>query len=94
MHGGLNTGRPGLVQGPTRIGKMCEVKQVLIECGRNNVQVEYLHMNTLPGGLLDALTLVIDSPTKFTVIATGSVTATAPSFTVCEGLISIAAHAG
>ena len=73
---------------------MCEVKRVLVECGRNNVQVVYLHMNTLPGGLLDALTPVIDFPTKFTVIATGSVTATAPSFTVCEGLISIAARAG
>ena len=36
---------------------------------------------------LDALTPVIDSPTKFTVIATGSVTATAPSFTVCEVLV-------
>jgi hypothetical protein len=44
-------------------------------------------MNTLPGDLLDALTSVNDYRNKLTVIATGSVTATAPSFTVCEGLI-------
>ncbi len=51
-------------------------------------------MNTLPGDLLDALTYVNDYRTKLTEIATGSVTATAPSFPVCEGLISKAARAG